>query len=164
MFETIGLDKGSKSLAKALPINFSKIQNKDKVKKFKFTISPDSKIKPEVMKQRINDQRLYSGKWTIPKIECKIPKKKKEVVKKVVKVKKLPPKVEIMIFDDPLPTPKEIKPAPVPIPKVMPRAFEMDAPSIPPAYRKMIYKEQNFFIERKALPVLIKLLDNRNAK
>ena len=52
MYETIG-DKGSKSLAKALPINFSKIMNKEKVKKFKFTISRESKIKPEVMQQRI---------------------------------------------------------------------------------------------------------------
>ena len=89
---------------------------------------------------------------------------KKVVKKKVVIKKPPPPNIEIMIFDDPLPTPKEIKPKPAPVPKVMPRAFEMVAPVIPPAYRKMIYKEQNYFIERKALPVLIKLLDNRNAK
>ena len=46
----------------------------------------------------------------------------------------------------------------------MPRKWEMDAVTLPPAYRKMIYKEQNYFVERRALPVFIKLLDNRNAK
>ena len=80
------------------------------------------------------------------------------------KVKKVIPKVEIMIFDDPIPAPRQIKPKPMPVPKIMPRKWEMDAVSLPPAYRKMIYKEQNYFVERRALPVFIKLLDNRNAK
>ena len=73
----------SKSLSNkrmSLPMNFDKIENKNKVKKFKYTVSPESKVKAEVMKQRINDFRLYSGKWTIPKItEKKTPKKKKIV-------------------------------------------------------------------------------------
>lgn len=46
----------------------------------------------------------------------------------------------------------------------MVRAYEMNHPPLPPAFRKMIYKEQNYFTERKALPVFIKLLDYRNAK
>ena len=38
---------------RTLPTNYSKIKDKDKVKKFKFTISPDSKVKPAVTAQQI---------------------------------------------------------------------------------------------------------------
>ena len=69
------------------------------------------------------------------------------------------------MFDpEPCPVPVYIPPKPIPLPKMMPRSYEMDAPPIPSAYRKMIYKEQNYFTERKDLPFLIKLLDHRNAK
>ena len=86
-------------------------------------------------------------------------------MKKVKKVFIPLPKVtEIQIFDDPIPAPRHISPVPMKLPKQMPRAFEMDAPNIPTAYRKMIYKEQNYFTECKAMQPMLKLLDHRNAK
>ena len=79
--------------------------------------------------------------YTIPKIEAKVAKKKK---KKVVKKQA---NYEIQIFDDPTPMPiyqppkPYIIPLPMVIPKKMPIVYEMNAPKIPPANRKMIYKE-----------------------
>jgi hypothetical protein len=75
-----------KNIPVTLQANYEKIINKDKVKKLKFSVSPDIKVDIKLVKQRINDHRLYSGKWTIPKIEAKVQKKKK---KKVIK-KELP--------------------------------------------------------------------------
>ena len=98
------------------------------------------KANKTVLKQRINIDRLYKGQWTVSKLEPEVkkPTKKKKTVirrpqifKEETRCKLIPLSFEVMRPITLYQTEDE---------------YVIDAPSIPPPVRKIIFKERYIII------------------